>query len=55
MTAATRDTDDAMCGINVMYDVGKILSAGGASDCEYKKVSICYSLSLFPSSRFFKA
>ncbi|KAI1871919.1 hypothetical protein JX265_005905 [Neoarthrinium moseri] len=30
--AATRDTDDAMCGINVMYDVGKILSAGGASD-----------------------
>lgn len=32
MTAATRDTDDAMCAINVMYDVGKIFSAGGASD-----------------------
>ncbi|ETS83620.1 hypothetical protein PFICI_05496 [Pestalotiopsis fici W106-1] len=30
--AATRDTDDAMCAINVMYDVGKIFSAGGASD-----------------------
>ncbi|KAH6660917.1 kelch domain-containing protein [Truncatella angustata] len=30
--AATRDTDDAMCGINVMYDIGKIFSAGGASD-----------------------
>ncbi|KAI4601032.1 hypothetical protein KJ359_012219 [Pestalotiopsis sp. 9143b] len=32
VTAATRDTDDAMCAINVMYDVGKIFSAGGASD-----------------------
>jgi galactose oxidase len=32
--AATRDTDDAMCGIFVMYDAvkGSILSAGGAPD-----------------------
>ncbi|GJC79257.1 galactose oxidase [Colletotrichum liriopes] len=32
--AATRDTDDAMCGIWVMYDAvaGKILSAGGSPD-----------------------
>jgi galactose oxidase len=32
--AATRDTDDAMCGIFVMYDAvkGQILSAGGAPD-----------------------
>jgi len=28
--AGTRDTVDSMCGINVMYDVGKILSTGGA-------------------------
>jgi galactose oxidase len=32
--AGTRDTDDAMCGIFVMYDAlnGKILSAGGSPD-----------------------
>jgi len=27
--AATRDDADAMCGINVMYDIGKIFSTGG--------------------------
>ncbi|KAK6076034.1 galactose oxidase precursor [Seiridium cupressi] len=32
VAAATRDTDDAMCGINVMYDIGKIFTTGGASD-----------------------
>ncbi|KAF9881914.1 kelch domain-containing protein [Colletotrichum karsti] len=34
MKAATRDDDDAMCGIWVMYDAiaGKILSAGGSPD-----------------------
>ncbi|KAK2008599.1 kelch domain-containing protein [Colletotrichum eremochloae] len=32
--AATRDTDDAMCGVWVMYDAvaGKIFSAGGSPD-----------------------
>jgi galactose oxidase len=28
--AGTRDGADAMCGVNVMYDAGKILSAGGS-------------------------
>ncbi|TKX24689.1 galactose oxidase-like protein 2 [Elsinoe australis] len=28
--AGTRDTADAMCGVNVMYDAGKIFSAGGS-------------------------
>ncbi|KAL0944296.1 kelch domain-containing protein [Colletotrichum truncatum] len=34
MKAATRDTDDAMCGIWVLYDAiaGKLLSAGGSPD-----------------------
>ncbi|KAH8592804.1 kelch domain-containing protein [Bisporella sp. PMI_857] len=32
LEAGTRDDDDAMCGVNVMYDVGKILSTGGAPD-----------------------
>lgn len=30
--AGTRDTDDAMCGIFVMYEPGKILTAGGSPD-----------------------
>ncbi|KAF2126386.1 copper radical oxidase [Dothidotthia symphoricarpi CBS 119687] len=31
--AGIRDADnDAMCGVNVMYDVGKIFSAGGSHD-----------------------
>ena len=31
--AGTRPgADDQMCGVNVMYDVGKILSAGGSTD-----------------------
>ncbi|KAH6616458.1 kelch domain-containing protein [Boeremia exigua] len=31
--AGTRTTEmDQMCGVNVMYDVGKILSAGGSQD-----------------------
>lgn len=32
--AGTRDTSDAMCGINVMYDAeaGKILTSGGSQD-----------------------
>jgi galactose oxidase len=32
VAAGTRDTDDAMCGIFVMYEPGKILTAGGSSD-----------------------
>ncbi|KAJ8115897.1 hypothetical protein OPT61_g2564 [Boeremia exigua] len=32
-SAGTRTTEmDQMCGVNVMYDVGKILSAGGSQD-----------------------
>ncbi|CAN8097958.1 unnamed protein product [Discula destructiva] len=30
--AGTRDDDDAMCGVFVMYEPGKILSAGGSPD-----------------------
>jgi galactose oxidase len=30
--AGTRDTDDAMCGIFVMYEPGKIFTAGGSPD-----------------------
>lgn len=30
--AGTRDTQDSMCGIWVMYEPGKILSAGGSQD-----------------------
>ena len=32
VAAGTRDTDDAMCGIWVMYEPGKILTAGGSPD-----------------------
>ncbi|KAJ8111269.1 hypothetical protein OPT61_g6097 [Boeremia exigua] len=32
VAAGTRDTDDAMCGIFVMYEPGKILTAGGSPD-----------------------
>lgn len=32
--AGVRDDDDAMCGIFVMYEPGKIFSAGGAPDYE---------------------
>ena len=32
VAAGTRDTVDAMCGIFVMYEPGKILTAGGATD-----------------------
>lgn len=32
IAAGTRDTDDAMCGIFVMYEPGKILTAGGSPD-----------------------
>lgn len=32
VAAGTRDTDDAMCGIFVMYEPGKIFTAGGSPD-----------------------
>lgn len=32
IAAGTRDADDAMCGIWVMYEPGKILTAGGSPD-----------------------
>ncbi|KAF1359310.1 galactose oxidase-like protein precursor [Lizonia empirigonia] len=32
ISAGTRDTDDAMCGMFVMYEPGKILTAGGSPD-----------------------
>ncbi|KAF3039072.1 hypothetical protein E8E11_003957 [Didymella keratinophila] len=32
VAAGTRDTDDAMCGVWVMYEPGKILTAGGSPD-----------------------
>ena len=37
--AATRDDADAMCGINVMYDIGKILSTGGAQNYDNSPAS----------------
>lgn len=29
--------NDAMCGVNVMYDVGKIFSAGGSHHCYFNR------------------
>ncbi|QIW96713.1 hypothetical protein AMS68_002231 [Peltaster fructicola] len=46
--AGTRpDSDDQMCGVNVMFDVGKILSAGGSANyTDSDAVSIAHITSI---------